>query len=305
MRFSERNIPANLSFSTEDKCLIVYIDRFNTGQYKYIPIRYGRILSSNQEMNRGSKRLFLSISLDEYCNTKIGIDLLRTVQMFNSNCPQLTDGNPENINDGHYIIHVKDDILNYIESTTNSWSISVEEISTTTTFASKPFVYFRSEVLNEEGFVTTKCKSGKTYKLSITYDNPNNLVTEIETNFFLPLVRPGITKFKTGCWMDKIIVPFMVDKVYQSDSWTTISLKESSTVNPINFDIELEPIYLNKGNIVLIALLALFIFAPFFLSVIDIIPRAHWDNDLLKSVFDFSKWGVGLWLLIRLGKPVS
>ena len=35
MRFSEKNIPDDITDAVGKKCFIIYIDRFNPGQYKY------------------------------------------------------------------------------------------------------------------------------------------------------------------------------------------------------------------------------------------------------------------------------
>ncbi len=102
MRFSQKNMPSKLDIKNE-KCLIIFIDRFNPGEYKYIPLRFGQITSINHEIYKGEKRFFIDITLKKYCNVINQINLFEILVQNNSKTPRLQNYDPDNVDDGEYI----------------------------------------------------------------------------------------------------------------------------------------------------------------------------------------------------------
>jgi len=309
MRFSSKNVPENLSNPIGKECLIIYIDRFNPGRYKYIPVRFGKITNTRTEFFDHTVRSFYDIELGDFCNLNAGSvdeDFYQQLEKKHPTTPKLQNHDPENTNDGHYIYEIEDSETNRnIESTDKSWSILVQALSKTKALKDKDIVFYKSQITNGKNKQILKCDSGKTYYFEFTYYNPKDLSHNINIDFLPPLLSPGQATVKIGCGMDKVIFPFSVDKVYQCNSWTKIVIKESSLENQKSFNIKLSPVFLNKGNIILIVLFAIVLCAPFLLQFFDIVPQTTFDNKLLSMFVELLKWGVGFTLFVRIGKPVS
>lgn len=184
----------------------------------------------------------------------------------------------------------------YLESNEESWSKMIDQVTNTKIFSEQKGLMFKTDLLDKKSNSVDVCKSGETYNLSVTYYNPSKIVHFIDLEFFPPLTRPGPSKIATGCGMDKVNFAFMVDKVYQCNSWGCITIKESSLKNEISFEVKLEPVFFNIINIILIVIFAVTLLLPF--------CDFFFDHKIASGVLEAVKWAVGFFLFIRIGKPI-
>jgi hypothetical protein len=119
------------NLQTEVDCVVIFIDRYAEGGYRYHPLRKGKLLGHRVEADY----LYLKVELLEFIYP-------RNLQQFNGSLfgqlsnhgmPRLTDEKPENPHDGYYAIQ-SDSIFGHFEdfkTKDDAWSSAVTDLAST------------------------------------------------------------------------------------------------------------------------------------------------------------------------------
>jgi hypothetical protein len=159
----------------KEHVLLVFVDRYAHGGYEFRPLRSGRLTNISVE----GDRLFCGVELDDYVVVHDFKQWL-TKEAAHKNYPHLIDADPDNTNDGYYVIHVstKPKQLSITARGNLAWTQHVDALANTRRFqapAGHTFFFFRADIPRRRGGGEPfKAKSG-------SFRIPSN------TKFELPL----------------------------------------------------------------------------------------------------------------------
>jgi hypothetical protein len=230
--------------------LIVFVDRFNNGQYSYHPLRKGKLI--NCYKNGG--RLFFKVKLLEYITPTNNLEF--NAQLINiGNLPKLTNNDPQNSNDGFYAIRNSDltkEKSKYIKGD-SAWDKITDDIKNTVAFAAKnnqETVFARLSIPSKNWFYKTKSprvkksntffkiSKGQQYHFNLFYKYPNqigNRVTNLDltTNDSIRILSE--TQIAIDNYTNNTTINFTT-KRYIEDNNDNISFKfnSSNIPNPEN-----------------------------------------------------------------------
>lgn len=173
--------------STEKDVLIIFVDRDNRQRddkyYRYIPLRKAVL----QKIIIEDDRIYFTVRLGDYCNTKaiekfnsylidkMGDKLFRPIEGKTE-----VDGEKEK---GHfgYLASCSDDDYSVleIESTSNSWSITVQELGELPTFIMSKVIFTKLKIVKKNTQTQVNIKgnqlrlvAGKKYSISVSHYCP-------------------------------------------------------------------------------------------------------------------------------------
>jgi hypothetical protein len=117
---------------SKTETVITFIDRFAEGGYRYYPLRKGSLIGWKHE----GDQVFLRISLADYLASKNPDEVTKALveALGPKRLPVLTNGNPMEPHDGDYVIENADILKDLIEIGDNSWSKTVDAVSSASVF---------------------------------------------------------------------------------------------------------------------------------------------------------------------------
>lgn len=148
MRYSiGQNTPSKKTDSEYkgQKCVIIYVDRFAEGGYKYYPIRKGQI----KDVSRAHGRVYYDIELGDHCYSPEPNEFTSQFCQNVERCPRLTGDNPESNNDGEYCTEGPE-LEGLLVSGGESWSSAVDQILGTRCFLEDAPAFFLAEITEVE-----------------------------------------------------------------------------------------------------------------------------------------------------------
>jgi hypothetical protein len=169
-------------WQAETDVILSFIDRYTPGQYTYIPLRKGKLVGVRREQDR----LYFKVELLEFVFPRdiSAASTLLSKRLSPLQLASLTNGNPDEKNDGHYAIVHQDSptdlALNIDEE---AWVAAAEYLAKSTAFATRDPVFYKFKLRSGSNDVKpTKGKYqltfGNSYDLEVSYRYPgfNNSV---------------------------------------------------------------------------------------------------------------------------------
>ncbi len=139
---TQRNIGNDLlgvlpRLNKNTRVLMVFIDRFAEGGYRFVPLRLARFLATKPE----GDQMFFSVQLGDWISPRDLVtfnDELRA-KLQAKGLPQLTANDPKNENDGNYAILAPDVLGNSLrwDAGNSAWSTTVDSLYGTRAFPLK------------------------------------------------------------------------------------------------------------------------------------------------------------------------
>lgn len=301
---ADRSVPPELKNGSlqGSACLIVFIDRFSAGSYTYYPIRMGEVLNTSVEGNR----FFLECRLGDYCTADEPEHFTQALRQSVDGLPQLTDGDPENINDGYYVQlgqDLRDDLIAGVEC----WTASVEKIRQTKSLAedSKPFLRIsvstgktgetNDVVPRADGILTLK--AGESYVLHIFYLDPGEgaVPKDVDISFQWPLKRHEPTGFTTGALTDRVGLSFETDQVLRTARTSVCVTVQKNEPNSytVLLPVTVSSIHLLMGTIFYGLVICLLILTE---------KTLFQSSTFWSTVAEFLKWCAAFRVLIVIGR---
>ena len=182
---------AGRRWKKKEHVLLIFVDRYAAGGYQFRPLRSGLLTDTNIE----GDRLFCEVELQEYLEAGPNFAnwLLQNAQ--NMNYPRLVGNNPNEPNDGYYVIHTsaKWKTLPIVARGDQVWIHHVTALAATQRFqhpADHQFFFFRARVpMRRGGGRSFKAKRGMfripsntRFDLTISYRWP--FVTNVPNTLF-------------------------------------------------------------------------------------------------------------------------
>jgi len=174
-----------------EEVLIVYVDRFAKGGYRFIPIRKGE---SRKIYCRGD-RCFFNVSMGKFVSAS-DVDAFNEImrqKLADKDLPRLIGNDPENGEDGYYALRAANlDVNSFkLQIDDQAWAATVDEIAKTQPFDSDATgPYFLSCRLLSKGNelkVSSFCRKysvhrGGQYELEVAYRYPMQLKDRTKHN---------------------------------------------------------------------------------------------------------------------------
>jgi hypothetical protein len=133
--------------------LLLFVDRYRANDYDYVPLRYGTLKKFRVE---GSQS-FLTVKLGDYV-TADSVTAGQFLQEYagGTGFPRLTNGDPNNPDDGNYVVRSRAKMRELSAWTTGvlAWEGAVDRLSSAHRFqvpAGKSFIFLRSTVKKKSG----------------------------------------------------------------------------------------------------------------------------------------------------------
>ncbi|MGB2754941.1 MAG: hypothetical protein WBD75_00890 [Phycisphaerae bacterium] len=140
--------------SRRTRVAVIFIDRFAEGGYRFIPLRMGRLVSSRQ----AGERQFFSVALQDFVCPRDSAAFNKELHnaLHKKELPRLTDGDPQNRDDGYYAIEGPDIFANAGGYTLgeDAWDGTVQQLYGTKAFqasAERRPVFCRCQISEEQG----------------------------------------------------------------------------------------------------------------------------------------------------------
>ena len=112
-------------------CVIIFIDRYAEGGYRYHPLRKAKLLGHRVEADY----LYFKVELLDfiYPQNLEQFNQILVGQLNNLGMPRLTDGNPENTHDGYYAIQSESIFgrFNDFKAKDDAWTSAVTDLAST------------------------------------------------------------------------------------------------------------------------------------------------------------------------------
>lgn len=178
------------SIKSNTDCAVIFIDRYGEGGYKYHPLRRGKFLTSREEAGY----LYVKVVLLPFVYPKDLKKFQKSLieELHTAGLPQLTKADPENSNDGNYIMKGRDIFSHSCEflSDDEAWTDAVNRLSTTKSFAESPSqssLFLRAKIQNrkknsilkptlQKSRAAFKFVKKRDYDLVLTYMFPKQFV---------------------------------------------------------------------------------------------------------------------------------
>lgn len=218
MRYSPDNAPdlsTDMSVN-DDFCVICYVDRYSTGGYTYYPMRAGRI----QSIERVNNRVYYLIELQNHCHCEDPRSFTRRLEFAAPEAPRLTNGDPDNKNDGIYCVPGPE-LAEHLSQSEKSWATVLDQLYSTKAFSGDVPSFFLARVQQDSPFAPQGDSHGlslhanKNYRLDLYYKYPSKRV---------PNGRKSLTVSKGTEWACELPVESAEDRA-------TIELK----LSPLDF----------------------------------------------------------------------
>ncbi len=220
------------------EAIICFIDRFAAGGYVYHPIRRGTYLTSREN----DEYLYLDLKLGEFLypqdSLAFSAELFRALTV--KNIPRLTGGDPENRNDGSYVILTDSEVKpdGGYKNGEQAWTALVERLSDVRAFASNPLqepVFIRLDVYGpsdltrqapvvvRKGEASYKFRRNKNYRLRLTYRFPaqrtdQSAKVQAEITLGDSLRSQGTTTVSVDSRANSVLHPFIAERYAEDDT---------------------------------------------------------------------------------------
>lgn len=297
----ENQCPPDLEPSelTDQRGIIIFVDRFSEDSYTYHPLREAKILKAY----KAGGRIFIDCILENYfCSN----DPKRYTELLKASIPgvpELTDGNPENPNDGYYVALGEEIVEKSLMSGSDCWDGIIRALSMTNLLAS--FTFFKVElnnIKNDKPLETSKSDGRITlnpdssYELRVHYFDPEkgigNKSFKIKPNNIV--AQHDETEIKIAAPEDIVQLSIETGNIYRkvlSSLNLEVSLGVEESFN-IELPIKISALYFWGG----IVLYSFFIFYLIVLKEYTSQPPEFW------SIFlEGLKWAAGMRVLIKIG----
>jgi len=253
MRYAlDKNVPKELQDQITYRklinlpCMILFINRYNTRSYEFIPLRKGII----RWINRESGYLFVTVELMDFVSIK-NVDVNGFTNQFieklnGKNIPQLQDNDPKNTNDGYYVVESDVNIEENIISDSDSWVKAAEYMSKTKALDEK-FAFVKIGILKaNENRILMPDKDGA---ISIS----PNCKYILEATYYDPTLGEGKFSFNLGFQSP---LDGMQTKIYCTSKVNNVRIPISSgkniSLSHKSSSIEISQVENNVGRNVLI-----------------------------------------------------
>jgi hypothetical protein len=282
-------------------CLIVFVDRFHAGSYKYYPIRKAKVISTFTKDNR----FFIKCSFGDYCIVENYDDFTNDLKQTVDGVPELVRDDPNNINDGYYVQVGKG--INNIICGNNYWWKIADEISKTSQLHKDhmPFVKITisseslglDEVLPKQSDIIT-IESEEVYKINIFYYDPEK--GSNDKTILLKLKQPLICLES-----EQINIGALTDNISKSfESGSAFTLRNIRSSIEIGVFCKEKNLYtLNLPIQVSSQLLVSYIlfWAAILVGVI-ILHEYMEPRSFLSTITEVLKWIIGFKIYLTFGK---
>ncbi len=297
-----QNVPSELvgkDLSGMD-CLIIYVDRFNEGSYKYYPIRKAKVLSSEVNANR----LHVECSFGDYCQTENYEEFTYQLKKSVKGIPELVGQDPCNINDGYYM-QVGKEYSDELSFDSSYWFIVVENLSKTKKLSEDHLPLLKislkdetikgKELLPVQSNVIT-LESDNTYDFNITYYDPDkgSVDKSILIKFNNPLFPHSSGRIVLGAKTNSVknlFTPKSSFKISDIRSFIEVFVyQESNILYSLEYPLKISSQMLISKTFIIALILAVLIV----LQDLASFP--------LSSLFELLKWATVLLGCLILGK---
>ena len=233
---------------TDTDCIFIFIDRYGDKGYVYHPLRRAKLLG----FRVAEGRLYAKVELATFIYPRDLPQLQRSLigQLESGGLARLTQNDPENTNDGYYIME-SDDIFGkrgeFYEGD-GAWKVAVDNLAKTRSFAATEGQYsvFIKAIFNNRGtddnsFLMPKPRHGnpaftfikdKSYELVLTYRFPKQAednTAQVSLDLTMgDILRPlASTSFAIDSLSNSIVIPFS-SKRNAEDNSGGIALRQST-----------------------------------------------------------------------------
>ncbi len=200
----------------KEQVLLTFVDRYAAGGYQFRPLRRGRLTNAYTEGNR----LFCEAELGDYIAVDGNFADWLQENAHGANYPHLVGNDPNNHNDGHYVVHTSAawTSLPIVATGDQLWTEHVDALAKTHRFQNPPnhnFFFFRADVPRPTGGGTFSAKKGR-------FKVPSNSRFELQLSYSWPFGAASVpnTLFKV-----------IHNKSLQSD------VDEMQVANPFNLTV--------------------------------------------------------------------
>jgi hypothetical protein len=136
----------------KEHAMLVFVDRYAHGGYEFRPLRLGRL----KNVSLDGDRLFCDVELNDYVVVKGDFKQWLAKEASDKNYPHLIDADPDNTNDGYYVIHVPAKLKksSIAAGGDQAWTEHVNALANTRRFQAPTdhkFFFFRADVPRRRG----------------------------------------------------------------------------------------------------------------------------------------------------------
>ncbi len=331
--YIEPKTRAKLKSLIDHLAVIIYVDRFASGGYGYIPLRLGTVLATYED----SGMVFISLKLGKFLSVKDFSIFKDNLIKVASELPKLTDSNPKATNDGFYAIHSENIVFgeNFIFGET-AWGRTVDALHVTKDFEATETsntIFIRSDIYKGstlEGEVVSPIlqnkvsriplNRGSLYELRLSYRYPNQLrdpaaLCQVEVKSGENCIIATETTIPIDTHTNTIRIPFASKKYCEDNDCTITFSYTANDVKVTNLSVPSVGLSLRINEpasywLQVIVALIIFAFSGVFLGIdyakIDPLTfDAIWDNVTFPKILaGFAQAGSLFWFFRLGGKKV-